>query len=187
MEEELDFIIASAKEAMEHSITHLNTELLKIRAGKASTAMVEGVYVDYYGASTPLGQVANVNTPDPRTISIQPWEKAMLEIIERAIINSNLGLNPQNNGEMIMINVPALTEERRQQLVKQAKSEVENAKISLRNARRDANDEVKKLLKDHLGEDKAHDIEADIQKMTDTFSHRVEDIFQRKETDIMTV
>ena len=187
MEEELDFIIESAKEAMEHSITHLNAELLKIRAGKASATMVDSVSVDYYGTNTPLNQVSNINTPDPRTISIQPWEKSMLEIIERAIINSNLGLNPQNNGEMIIISVPSLTEERRQQLVRQSKSEVEKAKISIRNARRDANDEVKKLLKKHLEEDLAHDIEAEIQKITDTYSHRVEEIFHKKEEDIMTV
>src|SRR5690606_31449841 len=153
-------------------IKHLNVELLKIRAGKATTSMVDGVFVDYYGTNSPLNQVSNINTPDPRTITIQPWEKAMLEVIERAIINANLGLNPQNNGDMIIINVPPLTEERRKTLVKQAKGEVENAKISIRNARKDANDEIKKLLKEHLAEDQAKELEDEIQKLTDSYTHR---------------
>ena len=149
--------------------------------------MVDGVFVDYYGVNTPLNQVANVNTPDPRTISIQPWEKAMLEVIERAIINANLGLNPQNNGEMIMINVPALTEERRKDLMKQAKHEGENAKISIRTARKEAMDEIKKLVKEHFSEDLAHDLEDEIQKSTDSYVHRVDDKIVKKEEDIMTV
>ncbi len=187
METDIQFIKDIAKEHMENAIKHLDAELLKIRAGKATPSMVDGVFVDYYGVNTPLNQVANVNTPDPRTISIQPWEKAMLEVIERAIINANLGLNPQNNGEMIMINVPALTEERRMDLMKQAKHEGENAKISIRNARKEAMDEIKKLVKEHYSEDLAHDLEDEIQKTTDSYSHRVDDKIKKKEEDIMTV
>lgn len=187
MKEELQIIMDMTRENMDNSIKHLNNEMTKIRAGKASASMVDGVMVEYYGSNTPLNQVSNINTPDPRTISIQPWEKPLLELIERAIINANLGLNPQNNGEMIMINVPPLTEERRQELVKQAKNEAENAKISIRNARKEANDEVKKLLKDHLDEDRARDIEDEIQKLTDSYTERVDVAFQKKEKDIMTV
>ena len=154
MEEEIDFIIESADEAMQNSIAHFEKELLKIRAGKASPSMVSGVMVDYYGALTPLPQVANIGTMDARTLTIQPWEKAVLEPIERAIINANLGLNPQSNGEMILINVPQLTEERRRTLVKQAKAVAEDAKVGIRNSRKEANDEVKKLEKDGLSEDR---------------------------------
>jgi ribosome recycling factor len=187
MEEELQFIKDSSKESMENAIKHLDDELLNIRAGKASPSMVDGVMVDYYGTNTPLSQVSNINTPDPRTISIQPWEKSLLEDIERAIINANLGLNPQNNGEMIMINVPALTEERRIDLMKQAKHEAENAKISIRNARKEANDDIKKLMKEHFSEDLAHDLEAEIQKITDNYSTRIDEKINKKESDIMTV
>ena len=187
MQEELDFIKEATKESMDKAITHLDTELLKVRASKATPSMLDSVYVDYYGSNTPLNQISNINTPDPRTISIQPWEKAMLEVIERSIINSNLGLNPQNNGEMIMINVPALTEERRLALVKQAKHEGENAKISVRNSRKDANDEIKKLMKDHFSKDLAHDMEEEIQQMTDSYVHRVDNKLSKKEEDIMTV
>ncbi|HAW52327.1 MAG TPA: ribosome recycling factor [Flavobacteriales bacterium] len=187
MQEELDFIKDAAKESMDKAIAHLDNELLKIRASKATPSMLDSVYVDYYGATTPLNQVSNINTPDPRTLSIQPWEKQMLEVIERAIINSNLGLNPQNNGEMIMINVPVLTEERRLALVKQAKHEGENAKISIRNARKDANDDIKKLMKEHFSEDLAHDMEVVIQDMTTSYSHRVDEKLAKKEKDIMTV
>ncbi len=187
MQEELDFIKEAAKEAMEKAIGHLDNELLKIRASKATPSMLDNIYVDYYGSNTPLNQVSNINTPDPRTLSIQPWEKNMLEVIERTIINSNLGLNPQNNGEMIMINVPVLTEERRLNLVKQAKHEGENAKISIRNARKDANDDIKKLLKEHFSEDLAHDMEEEVQQLTTSYSHRIDDKLSKKETDIMTV
>jgi ribosome recycling factor len=187
MKEDIELIKEMAKEHMENAITHLNAELLKIRAGKATPNMVDGVFVDYYGVHTPLSQVSNINTPDARTISIQPWEKPMLEVIERAIINANLGLNPQNNGEMIMINVPALTEERRVDLMKQAKHEGENAKISIRNSRKEAMDEIKKLVKEHFSEDLAHDSEADVQKMTDSYVHRIDEKLVKKEEDIMTV
>ena len=143
--EEIDFILDSTKESMEGSLAHLEKEFLNIRAGKASPAMLGGVKVDYYGAATPLSQVANINTPDARTITVQPWEKSMLQPIEKAITIANLGFNPMNNGENIIISVPALTEERRRDLVKQAKSEAEDAKIGVRNARKDANTDIKKL------------------------------------------
>ena len=172
---------------MKKAITHLEDELLKIRAGKASPSMLEGVMVEYYGSLTPLNQVSNVNTPDPRTISVQPWEKKMLETIERAIMNANLGLNPQNNGELIMINVPPLTEERRRDLVKRAKAEAEHAKVSVRTARREANDEIKKLEKEGLSEDMAKDAEAEIQKLTDAYSAKIDKEIERKEKDIMTI
>lgn len=187
MQEELEFIFDTAKEAMAKSIKHLEDALSKIRAGKASPAMLDGVLVDYYGSQTPLNQVSNVNTPDARTLSIQPWEKAMLEPIERSIINANLGLNPQNNGELIMINVPPLTEERRKDLVKKVKSESEDAKVGIRNARKDANDEIKKLEKDGLSEDLAKDAESEVQKLTDQFGQKVDNEVERKEKDIMTV
>mmetsp|Transcript_3246 Transcript_3246/g.3786 ORF Transcript_3246/g.3786 Transcript_3246/m.3786 type:complete len:162 (+) Transcript_3246:758-1243(+) len=144
MNEEIEFILDTAKEAMNNAISHLEKELRSIRAGKASPAMLTTVMVDYYGSQTPLGQVANVNTPDARTLSIQPWEKNMLQPIEKAIQIANLGLNPMNNGDVIMINVPPLTEERRKGLAKQAKAEAEHAKVGIRNARKDANNEIKK-------------------------------------------
>ena len=143
--EEIELILDNAKEQMNGAIKHLELAFSKIRAGKANPQMLDNVSIDYYGTITPLSQASNINTPDPRTISVQPWDKNMLEVIEKAIIDANLGFNPMNNGEMIMINVPPLTEERRIQLVKQAKSESENSKVSIRNARKEANDELKKL------------------------------------------
>lgn len=187
MEEEIDLILESAKELMDKAIDHLEKELTKIRAGKANPSMLDGIMVEYYGANTPLQQVANVGTLDARTLTIQPWEKATLEPIERAIINSNLGLNPQNNGEMILINIPQLTEERRKDLVKQTKAEAEHAKVSIRNARKEANDEVKQLQKDGLAEDQAKGVENEIQEMTDTFTAKVDHILELKEVDIMKV
>ena len=187
MEEELEMIFDMAKESMDESISHLVKELSKIRAGKATPRMMDGILVDYYGTMTPLNQVSNVNTPDARMISIQPWEKPMLQFIERAIINSNMGLTPHNNGEVIIINLPALTEERRMGLVKQTKGEGEHAKISIRNARKDANDEIKKLKTDGLPEDTAKDGEDQIQKMTDAHSKKVEDVLYEKEKEILTV
>lgn len=145
MNEEIEFILDTAKEAMNKAIAHLEKELVSIRAGRATPAMLSTVMVDYYGAQTPLGQVANVNTPDARTLSIQPWEKSMLQEIEKAIQIANLGFNPMNNGDIIMINVPPLTEERRKGLAKQAKAEAEDAKVGVRNARKEANNEIKKV------------------------------------------
>jgi ribosome recycling factor len=184
MNEEIEFILDTAKEAMENAITHLEKELRSIRAGKATPAMLGTVMVDYYGSQTPLGQVANVNTPDARTLSIQPWEKNMLQPIEKAIQIANLGLNPMNNGDVIMINVPPLTEERRKGLSKQAKAEAEHAKVGVRNARKDANNDIKKT---DISDDMKKSAEDDIQKLTDTFVKKIDDIFSVKEKEIMTV
>jgi len=184
MNEEIDFIIDSAKEAMSGAISHFEKALINIRAGKASPVMLNNVFVDYYGSQTPLGQVANVNTPDARTISVQPWEKSMLQEIEKAIMIANLGFNPMNNGESIIINVPPLTEERRRDLVKQAKTEAEDAKVSIRNARQDANKEVKKL---DISEDLGKNAEVDVQELTNKFIKNVDDILVVKEKEIMTV
>ncbi|MCH2035017.1 MAG: ribosome recycling factor [Tenacibaculum sp.] len=184
MTEEIDFILDSAKEAMDSAISHLEKELRSIRAGKASPAMLANVQVDYYGSATPLSQVANVNTPDARTISIQPWEKNMLQEIEKAIMIANLGFNPMNNGENIIINVPPLTEERRRDLAKQAKAEAENAKVGVRNARKDANNEIKKL---DVSDDMKKNTEADIQNLTDNYVKQIDEKFSVKEKEIMTV
>jgi ribosome recycling factor len=184
MDEEIEFIIDTAKEAMSNAIAHLEKELRSIRAGKASPAMLTTVMVDYYGAQTPLGQVANVNTPDARTLSIQPWEKNMLQPIEKAIQIANLGLNPMNNGDVIMINVPPLTEERRKGLAKQAKAEAEHAKVGVRNARKDANNDIKKT---DVSDDMKKNSEEDVQTLTNTFVKKIDDIFSIKEKEIMTV
>lgn len=185
--EEIDFILDSTKESMEGSIAHLEKEFLNIRAGKASPAMLGGVKVDYYGSATPLSQVANINVPDARTITVQPWEKSMLQPIEKAITISNLGFNPMNNGENIIISVPALTEERRRDLVKQAKSEAEDAKIGVRNARKDANNDIKKLEKDGVSEDACKSAEEDVQKLTDSYIKKIDELLAHKEAEIMKV
>lgn len=185
MNEELQFILDSTKEAMINAIKHLEKQLLNIRAGKASPSMLGSVMVDYYGSQTPLSQVANVNTPDGRTITVAPWEKNMLQEIERAIMIANIGFNPMNNGETIIINVPPLTEERRRNLAKQAKSESEDAKIGIRNARKDANNDIKKLSE--ISEDLQKNAEFDIQEMTDLYVKKIDDIFHLKEKEIMTV
>ncbi|MDG1916494.1 MAG: ribosome recycling factor [Flavobacteriales bacterium] len=183
--EEIEFILDSAKEQMDGAIKHLEISFSKIRAGKASPQMLDNVSIDYYGAITPLSQASNINTPDARTISVQPWDKSMLEVMEKAIIDANLGFNPMNNGEMIIINVPPLTEERRIQLVKQAKSESENAKVSIRNARKDANDELKKLS--GISEDVLKDSEAEVQNITNEFVAKIDAFFSNKEQEILTV
>lgn len=185
MNEELKFIIDTAKEAMDAALKHLEKQLSNIRAGKASPAMLGSVMVDYYGSQTPLSQVANVNTPDGRTITVQPWEKNMLQEIERGIMIANLGFNPMNNGETIIINVPPLTEERRRTLAKHAKSETEDAKVGIRNARKDANNDIKKL--DDVSEDLQKNAEIDIQEMTNIYVKKTDDIFDNKEKEIMTV
>lgn len=187
MNEEVTFVIDEAEEGMTNAIAHLDKEFQKIRAGKASPAMLEGVRVDYYGAITPIEQVSNINTPDPRQIIVQPWEKAMLSPIEKAIMAANLGFNPQNNGEVLRINVPPLTEERRRDLVKKAKVEVENAKVTIRNIRRSAIDSGKKLEKDGIPEDEIKQLEKEIQNRTDSFIGKVDKMFEAKEKDIMTV
>jgi len=187
MTEEIKFQLDIADEQMQESIKHLEQVLVKIRAGKASPQMITHVQVDYYGTSTPISQMANVNTPDPQTISIQPWDKTALQDIEKAIMEANLGLTPMNNGEMIMINVPSLTEERRLDLVKQAKSEVENCKVSIRNVRHKANDEMKQLGEKGLSEDLQKDAEADVQKLTDSFVTKAEEHFNAKEKEILKI
>ena len=163
MTEEINFIIDTAKESMEGSIAHLNKSFLNIRAGKANPQMLGSVFVDYYGSATALSQVANINVPDPRTLTVTPWEKNMLQPIEKAIMIANLGLNPMNNGDTIIINIPPLTEERRRDLAKQAKAESEDAKISIRNARKDANNDIKKQEKEGTSEDVCKDAEDQIQ------------------------
>jgi ribosome recycling factor len=185
--EEIDFILDSTEESMIGSIAHLEKEFLNIRAGKASPQMLGSVFVDYYGSQTPLSQVSNVNIPDARTITIQPYEKSMLHTIEKAIMVANLGFNPMNNGENIIINVPALTEERRRDLVKQAKAEAEDAKIGIRNARKDANTDIKKLEKEGTSEDICKIAEEDVQKLTDAFIRKVDEHLAAKEAEIMKV
>lgn len=187
MNEEVKLFIDEARELMQQTINHLENELAKIRAGKANPKILNDVLVDYYGTLTPLAQVANISVPDPRTIAVQPWEKQMIGPIEKAIRNADLGLNPDNNGELVRINIPPLTEERRKDLVKQSKGVGENAKVSIRNARRDAIDQFKKMVKDGLPEDVAKDAEAEAQKLTDAFSKRVEEMLVAKEKDIMTI
>ena len=184
MNEEIEFIIDTAKEVMNNAIAHLIKELRTIRAGKATPSMLSNVMVDYYGSQTPLSQVANVNTPDARTISIQPWEKNMLQPIEKAIQIANLGFNPMNNGDVIMINVPPLTEERRIDLAKQAKAEAEHAKVGIRNARKEANNEIKKT---DISDDMKKISESDIQNLTNTFVKQIEEKLAVKEVEIMKV
>ncbi len=184
MEEEIKFILDSTQEAMDNAIKHLEKKLVNIRAGKASPSMLSGVMVDYYGSPTPLNQVANVNTPDGMTISIQPWEKTLIPEIEKGIHAANLGFNPMNNGESVIINVPPLTEERRRELAKQAKAEAEEAKIGVRNDRKTANNDIKEL---DVSEDMKKNLEIDIQEMTDKHVDRIDAIFAKKESEIMTV
>lgn len=184
MNEDIKFIIDTAKEAMDAALKHLEKQLVNIRAGKASPAMLGSVMVDYYGSQTPLSQVANVNTPDGRTITVQPWEKSMLQEIERGIMIANIGFNPMNNGETIIINVPPLTEERRRDLAKQAKVETEDAKVAIRNARKEANNDIKDS---DVSEDLQKNAEIDIQSLTDSYVKRIDEILNVKEKEIMTV
>ena len=185
--EEINLILEDSKQAMEKSIIHLNLELGKIRAGRANPSMLDSVKVDYYGSLTPLSQIANISTLDSRTLTIQPWEKAMLEEITKTIMNANLGLNPQNNGEVILISVPVLTEERRIDLVKRSKSEGEQAKISIRSQRKAANEMVRNLKEEGLSEDEIKTSEEEIQKLTDLFTRKVDELVDLKEADIMKV
>ncbi|MBF0693784.1 MAG: ribosome recycling factor [Flavobacterium sp.] len=187
MDEEIDFILDSTKESMEGSIAHLEKEFLNIRAGKATPAMLGGVFVDYYGSQTPISQVANINVPDARTITVQPWEKNMLHPIEKAIQIANLGFNPMNNGDNIIISVPPLTEERRRELAKQAKSEAEDAKIGIRNSRKDANTDIKKLEKNGLSEDICKSAEDEVQLLTNAYIKKIDDLLAIKEAEIMKV
>ncbi len=187
MNEDLDFLLAEADEKMGKSITHLEKELAKIRAGKANPQMLESVTVDYYGVPTKLSQMSNINTPDPRNILVQPWEKNMLEPIEKAIQAANLGFNPQNDGTLIRITVPPLTEERRKELVKKVKSEAENSKVSIRNVRREVLDAAKKLEKEGVPEDEIKVFESKIQDLTNKFTEQVDKMVEGKEADIMTI
>jgi ribosome recycling factor len=185
--EDIELIIDQTQEDMSASVAHLEKSFLNIRAGKASPQMLGSVFVDYYGSQTPLSQIANVNVPDARTITIQPYEKSMLHPIEKAIMVANLGFNPMNNGDVIIINVPPLTEERRRDLVKQAKHEAEEAKIGVRNHRKDANTEIKKLEKDGVSEDLCKKAEDDVQKLTDNYIKKIEEHLVIKEAEIMKV
>lgn len=184
MDEDIKFIVDSTKESMDNAIEHLIKQLLGIRAGKASPAMLSNVMVDYYGSQTPLSQVANVNSTDARTITIQPWEKSMIQAIEKGIMLANLGFNPMNNGESVIINVPALTEERRRDLAKQSKGEGEHAKIGIRNARQEANKEIKNL---DISDDLKKNAEVDVQNLTDIYTRKIDDVLVVKEKEIMTV
>jgi len=185
--EDIEFLLESADEMMNKAVHHARVALGKIRAGKAMPAMLEGIQVDYYGTMTPLDQVASVSTPDARTISIKPWEKTLIPDIEKAIMNSDLGLNPQNDGDLIRINIPTLTEERREMLVRQAKNEIENGKISIRNARKETNDSIKKLNGEGVSEDQIKDAEVEVQKLTDKHTSDLDSMIEEKEKDIMTI
>ena len=187
MTEDLTYILDAARDSMKKAISHLETELIKIRAGKANPNMLDGIMVDYYGNPSPINQVANISAMDARTITVQPWEKKMLQPIERAIIAANIGINPQNDGNSIRLYLPPLTEERRKELVKKCNAEGEHAKIAIRNIRRDSIEQIKKLEKDGLSEDVAKDCEADIQEMTNTFISVIEKHLAAKDKEIMSV
>lgn len=187
MNELVQLHLSEAKEAMRKAVSHTETELAKIRAGKAMPSMLDGIQVDYYGSMMPLNQVSNVNTPDPRTIVVQPWEKSMLQPIEKAIMEANLGFNPQNDGTIIRIPVPPLTEERRKDLVKKIRNEAEQGKIAVRNIRKDANEKIKKLTSEHVSEDEIKTGEDEVQKLTDQHIAGIDKLFEAKEKDIMTV
>ena len=180
-------ILADASARTQRSVDFLEETLLNIRAGKASTNVLNGVFVDYYGSQTPVSGVASVTVPDAKTILIQPWDKNMIRLIEKAIIDSNIGLTPSNNGETIRLSIPPLTEERRKELVKQSKGEVENARISIRNARRDAVEAFKKAVKEGMPEDESKDGESQVQKLLEKYSKMIDAAFEKKEKEIMTV
>jgi len=187
MNEDVELILEETKDRMQHALEHLEHELARLRAGRSNPALLDGITVDYYGVNSPLAQVSNINTPDPKTILIQPWEKTMLGTIEKAIMAANIGLMPVNNGEVIRINIPPLTEERRHQLVKQVRNEGETAKISVRNARKWANDELKQLLKDGLPEDLEKEAVENVQELTTSYSEKIDKVMALKEKDVMTV
>ena len=187
MDEEVNMILDLTREGMQNAINHLDKELIHIRAGKASPRMLDSVFVDYYGSKTPIFQIASITTPDAKTIAIQPWEKQMIGPIEKSILNANLGFNPDNNGEIIRIFIPPLTEERRKILVRDVNKEGEAAKVSIRSARKDANEQLKKLLKDGLSEDDEKDAIEKVQKMTDEHIKKVDVLVEKKHTEIMTI
>lgn len=184
---EIKEILNAAEAKMQGAIEHLDDALAHIRAGKASPRLVDGIFVEYYGSSVPLSNVANVSTPDAKTITITPWEKSMFREIEKAIINSELGIMPENNGEVIRLGIPPLTEDRRKSLAKQSKAEAETAKVSIRNGRRDAIEQIKKAQKDGLAEDMAKDAEASVQKVHDKYIKKVDEMYAAKEKEILTV
>jgi len=185
--EDLEFYLEEAKDHMEKSLQHVSHSLAKIRAGRAMPSMLDGLMVEYYGNATPINQVASINTPDAKTLAIKPWEKTILQEIEKVIINSDLGLNPQNDGEIIRLNIPPLTEERRKDLVKQSKHEAEHGRVSVRNVRKDTNDHLKKLLKEHVSEDDVKKAEDAVQEMTNEYVKKIDEILAKKEEEIMTV
>jgi len=185
--EEIQLYLDEAKEMMQKAVNHTASELVKIRAGKAMPNLLDGIMVAYYGSPTPLQQVASVTTPDARTLTIKPWERNLISEIERSIINSDLGLAPQNNGEVIILTIPPLTEERRKNLVKQAKQECESGKISIRTIRKDTNESLRKLQKDGASEDEIKRAEDTVQKLTDQYSSKVDELLLKKEAEIMTV
>jgi ribosome recycling factor len=187
MVEECQFVYDVAKEGMSKAITHLEKEFQQIRAGKANPSMLDGVSIDYYGVNTPINQTANITSPDPRQIIVQPWDKSVIGLIEKAIMAANLGFNPKNEGEVLRIIVPSVTEERRRDLVKQAKVEAENSKVGIRNIRRTANDEARKLEKEGISEDDVKKLQEDIQKLTTDYIDKVDKVTEAKEKDIMTI
>ena len=184
---DVNFYLKPAEEKMQMAVEFLDEALAHIRAGKANPKILDGIRVDYYGSPAPISNVANISVPDARTITITPWEKKMFKEIERAIINSEVGITPENNGEVIRLSIPPLTEERRKQLVKQSKNEAEQAKISNRNARRDAIEGLKKAIKDGMPEDVEKDAEAKVQKMHDQYMKKIDEVFAAKEKEILTV
>ncbi|SFS93487.1 ribosome recycling factor [Sphingobacterium wenxiniae] len=187
MNELISLELDDCKESMAKAVTHTESELTKIRAGKASPSMLDGISVDYYGSMTPLSQVSNINTTDARTIVVQPWERTLIGTIEKAIIDSNIGLNPQNDGSIIRLAVPPLTEERRRDLVKKVKEEAEKGRVAIRNIRKDTNEGIKKLKNDGASEDEIKTGEAEVQKLTDAYIVKVDQLAELKEKDIMTV
>lgn len=187
MDELISLQLEDSTEQMTKAVAHTESELTKIRAGKAMPSMLDGIHVDYYGTATPLAQVSNVNTPDARTLVVQPWEKTMLAPIEKAILDANIGLTPQNDGTVIRLNIPPLTEERRRDLVRKVKEEAEKGRVAVRNIRKDANDAIKKMKADGVSEDEIKAGEAEVQKLTDTYIAKVDQLADAKEKDIMTV
>ena len=185
--EEIQLQIEDAKELMQRAVDHTASELIKIRAGKAMPNILDGIMVNYYGSPTPLQQVSSITTPDARTLSIKPWERNLISEIERSIVNSDLGLAPQNNGEVIILTIPPLTEERRRSLVKQVKNECESGKISIRTVRKDTNEALRKLQKEGVSEDEIKRAEDTVQKLTDTYSAKIDEQYAKKETDVMKV
>lgn len=185
--EDIELYLDTARESMDSAVSYTSKELTKIRAGKAMPSMLDGLMVEYYGSPTPIAQVASINTPDARTIVVKPWEKSMISEVEKAIINSDLGLNPQNDGEMVRLNIPVLTEERRKNLVKQAKQVAEDGKIRVRSIRKDTNSSLKSLLNEGASEDAVKGGEDDVQKLTDQYSQKIDELFAAKEKDIMTI